>query len=105
MSRERRTPSQPFPPGVSLLPDDFPDRLSALKEIAGLSWEGMAVSLGVDPRQLKYWRDGGTPNGGAMLALVALAIRLPGGLGTLLSEDLTVGHRREEGLHRRGAAG
>ena len=85
MSRQRKAPSQLFPPGVSLLPDDFPKRLTALKEIIGLSWEGMAVCLGVDPRQLKYWRDGGWPNGGAMLAIVALAIRVPGGLGALLN--------------------
>ena len=55
----------------------------------------MSVCLGVDPRQLKYWRDGGWPNGGAMLALVALATRVPGGLGALLNnEDLMVVFRR-----------
>ena len=80
MSRERHVPSHLFSPGVSLLPEDFPARLTALKEITGLTWEGMSVCLGVDPRQLKYWRDGGWPNGSAMLALVALATRVPGGL-------------------------
>ena len=73
MSRERHIPTHLFSPGVSLLPEDFPARLTALKEITALTWEGMSVCLGVDPRQLKYWRDGGWPNGGAMLALVALA--------------------------------
>ena len=101
----RQTPSHLFPPGVSLLPDDFPERLTALKEITDLSWDGMAVCLGVDPRQLKYWRDGEAPNGGAMLALVGLAIRVPGGLGELLNEDLIVVYRREVGGHGRGAAG
>ena len=96
MSRERQAPSQLFSPGVSLLPEDFPNRLTALKEITGLSWEGMAVCLGVDIRQLRYWREGGWPNGGAMLAIVALATRVPGGLGVLLDDDLLVVHRKGE---------
>ena len=53
----------------------------------------MSVCLGVDPRQLKYWREGGCPNGGAMLSLVELATRVPGGLGTLLNDDLLVVYR------------
>ena len=64
MSRERQIPPNLFSPGVSLLPEDFPARLTSLKEITGMTWEGMSVCLGVDPRQLKYWRDGGWPNGG-----------------------------------------
>ena len=94
MSRERLNPSLLFPPGIALLPDDFADRLVAIKEITGLTWEGMAVCLGVDPRQLKHWRDGGTPNGGAMLSLVQLATRVPDGLGTLLNQDLIVVYRK-----------
>lgn len=104
MSREHQVPTQPLPPGVSLLPDDFPRRLTALKEIIGLSWEGMAVCLGVDPRQLKYWRDDGTPNGGAMLALLGLAIRVPGGLAALLNQDLIVVYRRDVAGQGRGVA-
>ena len=96
MGRERHVPSRLFAPGVSLLPEDFPQRITALKEITGLSWEGMSVCLGVDPRQLKYWREGGCPNGGAMLSLVVLATRVPGGLGALLNDDLTVVHRKKE---------
>ena len=94
MSRERTNPSPLFPPGVSLLPDDFrgpacpPSRRST-----GLTWEGMAVCLGVDIRQLQHWRNGGTPNGGAMLSLVELATRVPDGLGTLLNQDLIVVYR------------
>ena len=86
------SPTTPFiPPGVALMPDDFSDRLTALKEMTGLSWEGMAVGMGVDPRQLLRWREhGGAPNGGAMLALVRLAIRVPEGLGELLDEDVIV---------------
>ena len=86
------SPATPFiPPGFALMPDDFSDRLTALKEMTGLTWEGMAVGMGVDPRQLLRWREhGGAPNGGAMLALVRLAIRVPEGLGELLDEDVIV---------------
>ena len=94
MSRERQAPSQLFEPGVSLLPEDFAARLTTLKEITGLSWEGMAVCLGVDIRQLQDWRNGGWPNGGAMLSLVELATRVPEGLGTLLNKDLIVVYTR-----------
>ena len=105
MSRERHIPSQLFSPGVSLLPEDFPARLTALKEITSLTWEGMSVCLGVDPRQLKYWRDGGWPNGGAMMALVALATRVPGGLGALLNdEDLMVVYRKRRPMGERKRA-
>ena len=88
----RPSPTTLFiPPGVALMPDDFTDRLAALKEMTGLTWEGMAVGMGVDPRQLLRWREhGGAPNGGAMLALVRLAIRVPEGLGELLDEDVIV---------------
>lgn len=75
-----------FIPGIALLPDDFPERLAELKEAAGLTWEGMACCIGVDPKQLQQWRNGGWPNGGAMLALADLATRVPGGLGILLGK-------------------
>ena len=90
MSSAAPTSSPLFRPGVSLLPEDFPDRLTALKELTGLSWEGLAVCLGVDVRQLQHWRDGGWPNGGAMLSLVDFAARMPGGLGVLLDRDIIV---------------
>ena len=92
----RSAPSTPsfIPPGVALIPDDFCDRLEAVKDLTGLTWEGMAAGMGVDPRQLLRWRlHGGAPNGGAMLALVRLAVRVPGGLGELLDEDVIVIHR------------
>ena len=83
-----------FPPGVALMPEDFPRQLAALKELTGLTWEGMADALGVDPRQLFRWRkQDGEPNGGAMLSLVRLAVRVPGGLALLLDEDVVVIYR------------
>ncbi len=80
-------------PGVALVPEDFTQRLEALKEMTGLSWEGMAAGTGVDSRPLWRWRHGGAPNGGAMLALVRLAARVPGGRALLLDEDLVVIYR------------
>ncbi len=88
-----RQPSALFLPGISLMPEDFAERLTVLKEAAGLSWEGLAVCLGVDDRQVLRWRQGAEPCGGAMLALVRLATRVPEGLGELLNEELTVTYR------------
>ena len=64
--------------------------------MTSLSWEGMSVGMGVDPRQVLRWRRGGAPNGGAMLSLVRVAIRVPGGLGELLDEDVTGDPQTEE---------
>ncbi len=97
-----QTPRGLFTPGIALLPDDFPDRLAALKEVTGLTWEGMACCIGVDPRQLQQWRNGGWPNGGAMLAIVDLATRVPGGLGILLGRDLLVVRREGPVREARG---
>ena len=83
-----------FPPGVALMPEDFPRKLAALKELTGLTWEGMADALGVDPRQLLRWRnEDGEPNAGAMLSLARLAVRVPCGLALLIDEDVTVIYR------------
>ena len=90
MSKTGDVSEPAFPPGVALLPEDFPQRLAAVRERAGLPWERMAVCMGVDPRQLGRWRKGAAPAGGAMLALVRLATRVPGGLAALLGEDVVV---------------
>ena len=45
-----------IPPGVALMPDDFPERLEAVRTLFDLNCEEMAVALGVDPRQLMRWR-------------------------------------------------
>ena len=83
-----------FPPGVALVPEDFVARLERLRALTGLSWEGLAVALGVDSRQILRWRRGGAPNGGAMLSLVQVAMRVPGGLAAVTNEDVTVVWRR-----------
>ncbi len=87
MTREGRHRSIRFPPGVPIIPDDFSERLATIKEISGLSWEDMAVGIGGDSRQMLRWRRGCWPGGGAMLSLVRLASRLPGGLNILLKDD------------------
>ena len=81
-------------PGVALLPEDFPARLATLKELTGLSWEGMANAMGVDSRQLHRWRKGTAPSGEAMLALVRLGTQVEGGLDALLDEGERLDGRR-----------
>ena len=68
-------------------PEDFPERLCRLKEATGLSWNGFAEYLGAEPRQVARWRKGVEPSGGAMLALLRVASRVPGGLQVLLALD------------------
>ncbi len=74
-------------PGVGLMPENFPARLAALKEMTGMSWGKMAAAMGGDCRQLHRWRRGTVPNGPAMLSLERFAARVPGGLATLIDED------------------
>ena len=93
MKSEEKTMNGVLQPGVAFMPEDFNDRLTLVKNITGLSWEGLAASIGVDGRQMLKWRQGAEPCGGAMLSLVRLASRLPEGLAELLGEDLVVIHR------------
>ncbi len=83
-----------IPPGVALMPEDFREKLETIKALTGLSWERMAAAMGVDSKQLWRWRRHGVqPNGGAMLALVRLALWVPGGLALLTDEDVIVIHQ------------
>lgn len=77
-------------PGTTQLPGDFGERLVALKERTGLTWEEMAWALGVDSRQLQRWRRGASPSGPAMLALVRLAAQVPDGIFELIGDDLMI---------------
>ena len=96
MPSPRRNAANPIsiPPGVALVPEDFREKLEVIKKMTGLSWEGMASAMGVDSRQLWRWRKRGVqPSGGAMLALVRLALWVPGGLALLTDEDVIVIHQ------------
>ena len=88
---------RPVPPhlffGASLLPEDFPARLDRLKAASGLSWDGMAACLGVDPRQLQRWRHDTAPCGDALFGIFRLGARVPGGLYLLLPDDLSCRRR------------
>ena len=75
----------PLESGV--LPPDFPQRLTRLKEASGLTWTAFAHALGVDRKQVNRWRQGLEPCGGAMMALVRFAMRIPGGLEILLGGE------------------
>ncbi len=87
MRRRTRAGQMELIGGEAQLPGNFPERLLGLKERAGLTWESMALALGVDSRQLLRWQRGTTPNGGAMLSLVRLAVQVPGGLAELIGDE------------------
>ena len=78
---------RPIPYGSGELPSDFVRRLTELKEASGLTWNGFAEALGVDRKQVLRWRNGTEPCGGAMLSLLRLASRIPGGLEILMRES------------------
>ena len=85
----------PFPYGSGVLPEDFAGRLTRIKEASGLSWNGFAEALGVDPKQVLRWRHGAEPCGGAMLSLIRLAARIPGGLDLALGEHVPPLHKED----------
>ena len=70
-----------------MLPEDFAARLHRLKEVSVLTWNGFALAIGVDRKQLRRWRKKGVePSGGPMLSLSRFAARMPGGLEILMGE-------------------
>ncbi len=80
------TDMEPMPYGNGL-PKDFPERLTRLKELSGLTWAGFARAIGVDYRQMYKWRKHGVePSGAAMDRLYKFAGRLNGGLVILMGE-------------------
>ena len=82
--RPRYSPPRRLVLNVTFLPEDFPERLTTLKEASGLSWEGLAACMGMDARQVMRWRQDTKPGGDAMFALFLLAARVPGGVHMLL---------------------
>ena len=89
-----RTGGRPVLYRSGVLPEDFPKRLVVLKETSGLSWNGLAEAIGVDVKQLRRWRKGFEPCGGAMLSLVDFALTIPGGVQALLGYSSVSSERR-----------
>ena len=87
---------QPLHQESGVFPEDFPQRLVRLKEVSGLSWSGLAQAIGVDRKQVRRWSQGVEPAGGAMLALVCFAMRIPGGLAIITGQDLPESLPEEE---------
>ena len=67
-------------------PADFPDRLDAFRQAAGLSCRGLARRLKVNARTVFRWNAGAAPGSGHLVALFALAAEL--GLLHLLLPEL-----------------
>ena len=97
-SGERRPAGPAFGPtvrgcrvayGDARLPEDFPARLARLKELSGLSWNSLADLLGVDSRQLRRWRRGIEPCGGAMRSIVWVSAQIPGGIDAVMGEGFS----------------
>ena len=52
-------------------PRDFPARLEAFVEAAGLSWRGLARRLKVNVRVVRRWKAGAKPGSGHLVNLAA----------------------------------
>ena len=57
----------------SRFPQDFPERLEAFVEAAGLSWRGLARRLRVSARCVWRWKSGTRPETGHFYSLLDLA--------------------------------
>ena len=67
-------------------PEDFPERLVRFQEASGLSWSEIARRIGTYRATVWRWTEGVVrPNGGHMLALLALADDL--GIRHLFTEE------------------
>ena len=54
-------------------PPDFPDRLDAFRQAAGLSWRSLARRLKVSARTVFRWKAGAAPGSGHLVSLFRLA--------------------------------
>ena len=86
---QKRWIQEPFP-------KDFPERLELFRETAGLSWKELAACIGVRRGRVMGWRRGTVPRSSALMALIQLARRVPGGMEALFP-NLAEALRREEG--------
>ena len=68
------------------IPDDFPLRLCRLKEMTELNWSQFCEILGVSAKQMRRWRTGTEPSGGALMAIMVVAVQVSGGLDVVMGE-------------------
>ena len=69
---------------AELFPKDFGDRLERLIELAGLSLEEFARTLGAGHDRVTEWREGTIPTGGEVWSIMCLARSVPGGFEIML---------------------
>ena len=74
-------------------PPDFPDRLDAFRQAAGLSWRSLARLLKVNARLVFRWKAGTVPGSGHLVSL----FRLAAGMGLLHLLLPEVGHTEDDG--------
>ena len=67
-------------------PEDFPQRLERLAQLAGLSWEEFAERLGIEDDCVTEWRNGTIPTGGEVWLIVRLALSVTGGFKVMVPE-------------------
>ena len=67
-------------------PEDFPQRLERLSQLAGLSWEEFAERLGIEDDRVTEWRNGTIPTGGEVWLIMRLALSVPGGFKAMTPE-------------------
>ena len=80
------THDQPEHSSPELFPQDFGERLERLVELADLSWEEFAGSVGVELERVMKWREGVVPTGAEVWHIMRLAFHVPGGIDVMLPE-------------------
>ena len=67
-------------------PEDFPERLVRLIELASLTREEFAQYLGIDYDRVTQWLDGAVLTGGEVWHVARLAYSIPGGMAIIIPE-------------------
>ena len=67
-------------------PEDFPQRLERLNQLAGLSWKEFAERLGIKDDRVTEWRTGTIPTSGEVWHIMRLAMSVPGGFKVMVPE-------------------
>ena len=84
MGREERIKGFRAPP----FPEDFSGRLARLKDLSGLSMEGLARQASLPEGPTREWRIGRrTPTADEGRAMMEWASRVPGGAAAMLTDS------------------